>query len=120
MRGIIYGMTVVLHETFQPEKANKAIMEEGVTIASVVQAMLTRMLEELGDAKFPDSLRVMLLGGGPAPMPLLKECKEKSIPVYQTYGMTETSSQIVTLSPEYSFSKLGSAGKPCFRAGLKL
>lgn len=120
MRGIIYGMTVVLHETFQPEKANKAIMEEGVTIASVVQAMLTRMLEDLGDAKFPDSLRVMLLGGGPAPMPLLKECKEKSIPVYQTYGMTETSSQIVTLSPEYSFSKLGSAGKPLFPCRIKI
>ncbi len=34
--------------------------------------------------------------------------------------MTETSSQIVTLAPEYSFSKLGSAGKPLFPSQLKI
>jgi o-succinylbenzoate---CoA ligase len=49
---------------------------------------------------------------------LLEKCKDKQIPVYQTYGMTETSSQIVTLSPEYSFSKLGSAGKTLFPSQL--
>ena len=58
----------------------------------------------------------MLLGGGPAPLPLLQACVEKEIPVFQSYGMTETSSQIVTLAPEYSLSKLGSAGKPLFPA----
>jgi O-succinylbenzoic acid--CoA ligase len=61
-----------------------------------------------------------LLGGGPAPKPLLEKCKDYSLPVYQTYGMTETASQIVTLSPEYSLSKLGSAGKPLFHSQLKI
>ena len=56
----------------------------------------------------------MLLGGGPASLPLLDECVEKEIPVFQTYGMTETSSQIVTLAPEDSLRKLGSAGNHFF------
>jgi o-succinylbenzoate---CoA ligase len=62
----------------------------------------------------------MLLGGGPAALPLLEECVQKEIPVFQTYGMTETSSQIVTLSPEDSLRKLGSAGKPLFPSQLKI
>ena len=34
--------------------------------------------------------------------------------------MTETSSQIVTLAPEDSIVKLGSAGKPLFPSQLKI
>lgn len=120
MRGIIYGMTVVLHESFHPARANRAIIEDCVTIVSVVQTMLSQMIEKLGDTRYPESFRCMLLGGGPAPMPLLNACEAKNIPVYQTYGMTETSSQIVTLSPEYSLSKLGSAGKPLFPCEIKI
>ena len=48
----------------------------------------------------------------------LEHCKEKGIPVFQTYGMTETSSQIVTLAPEYSLEKIGSAGKALFPSQL--
>lgn len=120
MRGVIYGMTVILHESFHPSRANRAIMEKGATIVSVVQTMLSQMLESLGESTYPRTFRCMLLGGGPAPIPLLKECEIKKIPVYQTYGMTETSSQIVTLSPEYSLTKLGSAGKPLFPCEIKI
>jgi len=62
----------------------------------------------------------MLTGGGPIPDSLLKTCREKQIPVYQTYGLTETASQIATLSPEYMDSKLGSAGKPLFSSELQI
>jgi O-succinylbenzoic acid--CoA ligase len=44
----------------------------------------------------------------------------RKVPVFQTYGMTETASQFVTLSPEYSLSKLGSAGKALFPSQLKI
>ncbi len=62
----------------------------------------------------------MLLGGGPAPIHLLEQCKQKGIPVFQSYGMTETSSQIVTLAPEYSLEKIGSAGKALFPSQLRI
>ncbi|PJN91185.1 AMP-binding protein, partial [Bacillus sp. mrc49] len=120
MKSVIYGMKVVLAERFDEREANKAIQENGVTIISVVTTMLNRMVHDLKGASYPDDFRCMLLGGGPAPIHLLEACKEKKIPVYQSYGMTETSSQIVTLAPEYSMTKIGSAGKPLFPSQLRI
>jgi o-succinylbenzoate---CoA ligase len=119
-RSVIYGIKVILHERFSEEEVNRCIMEEGVTIVSVVSSMLNRMLENLGNNRYPDSFRCMLLGGGPAPLPMLERCRDLDIPIYQTYGMTETSSQIATLSPEYSLTKLGSAGKALFPCEIKI
>lgn len=119
-RSVIYGIPAVIQEGFDPKKANDAIMKQGVTIMSIVSVMLTRVLDELGDEQYPDSFRCMLLGGGPAPKPLLEKCIARNIPVFQTYGMTETASQVVTLAPEYSISKLGSAGKPLFPVQIKI
>jgi len=120
MRSVIYGMPMQLQTSFDAKAANALIMDGKVTVMSVVAAMLQRMVAELGTVRYPDTFRCMLLGGGPAPQPLLEACKEKGIPVYQTYGMTETASQIVTLAPEYSLTKLGSAGKPLFPAELRI
>ncbi|WP_066386240.1 o-succinylbenzoate--CoA ligase [Neobacillus mesonae] len=120
MRSVIYGMPLVLHEKFDQERTIQDIKEKKVTIMSVVGTMLTRIVESLKGGQLPQQFRCMLLGGGPAPLPLLKACVEKQIPVFQTYGMTETSSQIVTLSPEYSLSKLGSAGKPLFPSEIRI
>jgi o-succinylbenzoate---CoA ligase len=114
MRSQIYGMPVVLHSSFVENRAIEDIGRYKITIMSVVSTMLRRILDELGTERLPDSFRCMLLGGGPAPLPLLESCLEKEIPVFQTYGMTETSSQFATLSPEYSIQRLGSAGKALF------
>src|SRR5699024_3682184 len=46
--------------------------------------------------------------------------EEKNIPLFQSYGMTETSSQIVTLSNDDALRKLGSSGKPLFPAQVKI
>lgn len=120
MRSVIYGISVIIHESFDAKHINAAIQEDGVTIISVVSNMLARLLDDLQDSHYPESFRCMLVGGGPVPLHLLEKCREQSIPVYQTYGMTETASQIVTLGPEYMLSKLGSAGKPLFHAELKI
>ncbi|TMU86017.1 o-succinylbenzoate--CoA ligase [Bacillus sp. BHET2] len=120
MRSVIYGMNVRLFETFDVEEINQELMRGKVTIMSVVSNMLQRLMKGVGDKSYHPDFRCMLLGGGPAPLPLLQACKEHGVPVFQTYGMTETASQIVTLSPEYSMSKLGSAGKPLFPSELKI
>ncbi len=120
MRNVIYGMKVVLVEKFDEVEANRNIIENGVTIMSVVTAMLNRMLNVLGDNSYPAHFRCFLLGGGPAPIHMLEHCKENGIPVFQSYGMTETSSQIVTLAPEYSLEKIGSAGKALFPSQLRI
>lgn len=120
IRSVIYGMPIVLHDGFNESKVIEDIRTHRVTIMSVVAAALTRIIKELGNVKLSDQFRCMLLGGGPASLSLLNSCASIGIPVFQTYGMTETASQIVTLSPEDSMRKLGSAGKPLFPAQIKI
>lgn len=120
MRGIIYGMTVLLYEKFEEEEILNGIINNKATVISVVATMVSRIVDKMGDRILPTTFRCMLAGGGPISKPLLEACVVKNIPVFQTYGMTETASQVVTLSPEDSLKKLGSAGKPLFPVQLKI
>lgn len=120
IRSVVYGMPIVLHDGFNEQKVIEDIRTYQITIMSVVSASLSRIVKELGDERLSEQFRCMLLGGGPASLALLNSCKNSGMPVFQTYGMTETSSQIVTLAPEDSIRKLGSAGKPLFPAQLKI
>ncbi|MBP7691990.1 MAG: o-succinylbenzoate--CoA ligase [Anaerolineales bacterium] len=120
LRGAIYGMTVVVQAGFDPAAVNAALAQERVTIISVVSAMLRRMLDAQGEAPFPAAVRCVLLGGGPAPQPLLEDCAARGLPVVQTYGLTEAASQVATLAPEDALRKLGSAGQPLLPTQLKI
>lgn len=124
MRSVIYGISVIVQEKFDASAVNKAIREERVTIISVVATMLQRMLANLDtgqqDARYPSTLRCVLLGGGPAPRPLLEDCARRAIPVAQSYGLTEACSQAVTLAPADSLRKLGSAGRPLLPVQLRI
>jgi O-succinylbenzoic acid--CoA ligase len=120
LRGVIYGIAVVLHERFEPDRVNHAIDHEQVTIVSVVATMLERMLADRGERPFPNTLRCVLLGGGPAPLPLLERALALGAPVFQSYGLTETASQVATLAPEDVRSKVGSAGKPLMGTQVRI
>lgn len=120
MRSLIHGFAILLHQRFDPALANRAIDVQGVTLASVVSVMLSRMLEERGERKYPPHLRAVLVGGGPVPETLLRRALDLGMPVLQTYGMTETASQAATLPPHDALRKLGSAGKPLFPVELKV
>ena len=122
MRSVINGISVIVQEKFDAPAVNAAINEDHVSIISVVAVMLQRMLADL-DAQqksYPATLRCVLLGGGPAPQPLLEDCAARSIPVVQTYGLTESCSQAVTLSPADALHKLGSAGRPLLPVQLRI
>ena len=120
IKSAIYGMPIFLMPSFDATKINQAIQTRGVTHISVVSTTCQRLLKNLGDNRYPDTFRCMLLGGGPAPKSLLEEAAEKAIPIIQTYGMTETCSQISTLAMKDALQKIGSAGKALFTASLEI
>ncbi len=120
LRSVIYGVPALVHERFDPHAVNAAIDDEGVTHVSVVSTMLGRMLDARGDQPYPPTLRCLLLGGGPVPLPLLERCAAIGAPVVQTYGLTETTSQAVTLAPADALTKLGSAGQPLLPTELRI
>lgn len=120
LRSAIYGIPAVVQAGFDPAAVNQAIDQQGVTIVSVVSAMLQRMLDQRGEHPYPASLRCVLLGGGPAPAPLLEACRQRGVPVVQTYGLTETASQVATLPPADALRKFGSSGKPLLPTELRI
>ena len=81
--------------------------------------MLRRLLE-LDAKEYPPTLRSILVGGGPVEKNLLELASKKGLPVIQTYGMTETSSQITTLAPDEAQTHLGSAGRPLGKTKIRI
>ena len=120
LRSVIYGSTVLVHESFDPDAVNRAIDDEEVTIVSVVATMLRRMLEARGERSYPDSLRCVLAGGGPLPRPLLEECVRRGVPVVQTYGLTEAASQVTTQALDEVSRRIGSSGRPLFATEVRI
>ena len=111
-RSALYGTTLVLREGFAPGGTADDIDSYDVTGISLVPTMLKRMLDRRGT--LADSLRVVLLGGAPASEELLERCHDYSVPVYPTYGMTETASQIATATPRQTKDRLTTVGRPLF------
>jgi len=111
-RSALYGTTLVLREGFDPGGTADDIDTYDVTGISLVPTMLKRMLDRRGTLS--DTLRVVLLGGAPAPDELIERCRGYSIPVYPTYGMTESASQIATATPRQTRGRLGTVGRPLF------
>jgi len=120
LRSAIYGITAVVHDGFDAAAVNRSLDEDGITIVSVVLVMLQRMLDAHEDRPYPSSLRCVLLGGGPAPQPVLERCARLGIPVSQTYGLTETTSQVATLTPFDALRKLGTAGRAIYPNELRV
>ena len=66
----------------------------GVTHISLVAAQLARLLEDTNQP--PSSLKAVMLGGGPSSQSLRDSAVRKGLPLFATYGMTETASQVAT------------------------
>jgi o-succinylbenzoate---CoA ligase len=117
MRSVIYGTTAVIHDGFEVDRVAAALESDGITLVSVVAAMLTKLLEAEADLSGP---RAILVGGGPVPQEPLEEALAKGATVVQTYGLTETCSQVTTLAPADARRKVGSAGRPLLTTHLRI
>ena len=117
MRSVIYGTTAVVHDGFDVDRVAAALEGDGITVVSVVTTMLMRLLEAGADLSGP---RAILVGGGPVPKGPLEEAIAKGATVVQTYGLTETCSQVTTLAPADARRKLGSAGRPLLTTHLRI
>jgi O-succinylbenzoic acid--CoA ligase len=117
MRSVIYGTTAVVHDGFDVDAVGAALEGDGITVTSLVATMLTRLLEAGVDLSGP---RAILVGGGPVPEEPLEEALAKGATVVQTYGLTETCSQVTTLAPADARRKLGSAGRPLLTTHLRI
>ena len=122
MRSLIYGMGVRLYEKFDAERSAEEICNGTVTYVSVVGVMLERIMSNVEESRSHASpkFKAVLAGGGPIPVAYIERAEKCGIPVLQTYGMTETSSQTTTLQSADAERKMGSSGKPLFLYEVKI
>ena len=108
MRSLYNGTAVTILPKYDEAQVLKLIESENINMMSLVPTILTQLEPSITHHK----LRVILLGGEFIPMALVDACEKKSLPIYKTYGMTETFSQSVTFSVLDYPHKRDSVGKP--------
>jgi fatty-acyl-CoA synthase len=119
------GGKVVLKEStgFKPERFLELVQGEGVTKTLLVPSALRRVLESLSpEAGALETLQLVLCGGEPVPLSLLETAAERlsTCKVSQVYGLSEFPSLMLHLDPEDSLTRMGSAGKACGIAGVRV
>jgi O-succinylbenzoate-coA ligase len=108
LRILYNGTRATIREKFSEQVVLEALEIEDVTMVSLVPTVLQRIVERIQ----APTLRAILLGGEFIPMPLLQECVQRNLPVYKTYGMSETFAQSTTFSIRDYPHKLASVGYP--------
>ncbi len=104
-RCLLGRATMVLPEP--DEDLGESITKYSVTHVSLVSTQLRRMLAQ---GETPQSLKAVLLGASGIPASLLEEAANRNLPVYTSYGLTETASQVTTTSGA-SRDELETSGK---------
>ena len=108
MRSLYNGTAMTIMESYHEEQVLQCIHDGRINMMSLVPTILKNLEPRI----IHHQLRVILLGGEFIPRPLVDACVEKQLPIYKTYGMTETFSQSVTMPVLLNLNKLDSVGKP--------
>lgn len=120
IRQLVLGSQVTLYNKFDAKKITQDLINAQGTVMSVVPTTLQSLMKELGDREYHPTFRSFLLGGAPASMMLLKTAQAKHVEVIQSFGMTETCSQVIALNNQDAAKHIGSVGKPLKHVELKL
>lgn len=108
MRSLYNGTAMTIMESYDEEQVLQYIHDGRINMMSLVPTILKNLEPRITHHQ----LRVILLGGEFIPRPLVDACVVKQLPIYKTYGMTETFSQSVTMPVLSNLNKLDSVGKP--------
>lgn len=108
MRSLYNSTAMTIMESYDEEQVLQYIHDGRINMMSLVPTILKNLEPRITHHQ----LRVILLGGEFIPRPLVDACVAKQLPIYKTYGMTETFSQSVTMPVLSNLNKLDSVGKP--------
>ena len=110
MRSQIKGFEVILMNKFDSHQINFEI-DNGATFISLIPSMLKKLLDSRSGRPFPRHFRGVIIGGDTSPRAIIQEALDYGVPIYKTYGMTETCSGISGFWVNENKSMLNSVGK---------
>jgi fatty-acyl-CoA synthase len=116
-----HGASFWITRKFVPETALKCLSQTRCTLFMGVPTMLQLMTKvpcfETIDLT---SIRYILAGGEPCPIPLIDIWAQKGIPIRQGYGMTEAGPSVTSLHQDDALRKKGSIGTLNFYFEMKI
>lgn len=106
------GVSLISMPQFDPTKVWSLIVDERVSIAGAVPAILNfmRQVPEFAELNAPD-FRYFITGGAPMPEALIKLYAAKGMEVVQGYALTESCGGGTLLLSDDALRKAGSAGR---------
>jgi fatty-acyl-CoA synthase len=115
------GGTLVLMRGFDPARCLQLIASERVTVLFAVPTMFQMLLDDQGFAHTDfSSVRFLISGGAPCPLPLIRAYHARGMPFRQGYGLTEVGPNCFTLQPDDAIRKAGSVGQPNFHLDARI
>jgi acyl-CoA synthetase (AMP-forming)/AMP-acid ligase II len=115
------GATLVLMRAFDPHRAWEAIEAERVTTGLAVPAMLNFMWgSPRRESCDRSSLRWLMSGAAPVPVPLIERYASIGVEIHQVYGLTESCGPACLIGPEQAIAKAGSTGPAFFHTDVRV
>ena len=119
IRSLMYGFSTYQLNGLNLQSITNLIKSEEISLISMVPTMLQRLLDKTGN-KLPSSLRGLIVSGGPSSKKLMNRCITHNIPIYKSYGMTETSSGVCGFWLHDYPSKFDSVGLPFIKTKFQV
>lgn len=115
------GGTVILEDKFDPQLTLELVEREKITALFLVPAMW-QAITQLPNIENYDvsSLSFNISGGAPCPLTIIEFFRNRGIPFYEGFGLTETAPVVAVLDGENSVRKNGSVGKPPIHTEIKV
>ncbi|MBI5584867.1 MAG: long-chain fatty acid--CoA ligase [Deltaproteobacteria bacterium] len=109
------GGTVVIQRTFEPAETLRLLQEEQITLFFGVPAVFLFLIQHPDfRAQAFEQTRLVMSGGAPLPISLVKQYQQAGIVLQQGFGMSEAAPSIATLRREKALEKAGSIGRALF------
>jgi fatty-acyl-CoA synthase len=115
------GGTVVIQKVFDPAVTLRLLQEERITLFFGVAAIFLFLIQHAGfDPQAFRDTRVVMSGGAPLPVSLVRRYHEAGIVLQQGFGMSEAAPSIATLARDRALEKAGSIGRPLLHVQARI
>jgi fatty-acyl-CoA synthase len=115
------GGTVVIQHTFDPAETLQLLRSENITLLFGVPAIFLFLIQhpDFSSEAF-ENVRLVMSGGAPLPLNLVKQYHNAGIVLQQGFGMSEAAPSIATLRTDLAIKKAGSIGRALFHVEAKI
>jgi fatty-acyl-CoA synthase len=109
------GGSVIIQRTFEPSETINLLKKENITLFFGVPAIFLFLIQYPGfRPEVFENVRIVMSGGAPLPVNLVRQYHDRGIILQQGFGMSEAAPSISTLKKEKALEKAGSIGRALF------